>query len=291
MSLETVAVTGGSGLIGNTTIRHLNEHGYRTINLDRKSNDEADAYINVDLLDAGHVYGALEKYQPDAIIHMGTLPDPLNHPGYVTYESNVMTSYLILEAASAFNIESVCLASSVNVIGKTYQDALTEIEYFPIDEEHPVTPRDPYALGKHVLEVTSEGFARRPNAPKTISAIRYPLVASTKQLREEFAEVDRSLEAIKQEWTPSDNIIFSYLHVEDAAEIARRAIEATFDGYEVFWAAAADTTVNTSTTRLIEEFFPEVEVRSELSDSQGLIRVEKAREYLEWNPHYTWREL
>lgn len=291
MALETIAVTGGNGKIGKAILEHLNEHGYRTVNLARGKRREevSDEYRTTDLLDAGKVYGSLAASEADAVIHMGTIPAPGGHPGYVVYESNVMSSYHILEAATELGLESACLASSINAVGSVYQDAPMEVFYLPVDEEHPLTPRDPYAVGKHALEVTADGFGRLPDAP-TISTLRYPWVATQEELTKTFAESNRTMEGLADAWhhTTRDTL-FSYIHIEDGADIARRCVEANWKGHERFWAVASDTTADVHSDRLAKEYYPDAEVHKSFDEHETLIDIGKARNLLGWEPDRTWR--
>lgn len=291
MTIDTVAVTGASGLIGSAIVDELNDNGYRTVNLDRRRADDctADEYRRTDLLDAGQTYGSLARCDADAVVHMGTIVHPRNDPGYVTYESNVQTSYHVLEAAMELELEAACLASSINAIGWSYQDVPPDVRYLPIDEEHPATPRDPYALGKRVIEVTADGFGRLDDPPRTISTLRFPGVRSDEEVAA-MGDDDRSLDALEAEYDPEENPIFTYVHVADAASMARRAIEAEFDGHETFWAVAADTTAAAPTADLLETFYPDTEVRFDPSGHEGLISVDKARRLLDWEPEHTWRD-
>jgi len=290
--MKKVAVTGGNGRIGKAILRNLNEFGYWTVNLARGKRREeiSDQYITTDLLDPGNVYASMAKCEAEAVIHMGTIPGPNSHPGYVTYRSNVMSSYHILEAASFLKLESVCLASSINAIGYAYQEAPVEIFYLPLDEEHPATPRDPYGLGKRVMEITADGFGRLDRPPRTIVTLRYPWVVKEEQLRRTYKEADRSLPALRGFPDPSGPL-FTYIHIEDAAEIARLAIEADFEGHENFWAVAKDTTAEVSTETLIEEFYPHVELRTDFSRTRSLIDTRKAEKLLNWKPKRSWRHL
>jgi len=318
MSIETVAVTGGNGRIGRATIETLNEHGYRTINLDRsekfgteasrqEAEQIADEYLTVDLLDAGDVFGALASSDSDAVVHLGTIRGATNHPGHTIYESNVMTSYNVMEAATELELESLCLASSLNVIGSVYQTtqgifavgAPVEVAYLPMDETHSRTPRDPYALGKHVLEETADGFARLETPPRTISSLRFPWVLFDDELREMLLETDRSIEGIRNppDWLAPANpalsrdVLFSYLHVEDAAEAARCAITADFEGHEPFWIVADDTTAEAPSEDIAEEFYPDAEYRREFDGTESLIDNSKAASLLDWTPERSWRNL
>jgi nucleoside-diphosphate-sugar epimerase len=293
MSLETIAVTGGNGKVGEATLAHLSDHGYEAVNVARGKQREAvsDGYLTTDLLDAGEVYGSIARSGADAVVHMGTIPGPQSHPGHVTFESNVMSSWNVLEAATRLGLDSVVLASSVNVMGAAYQDAPTHVEYLPVDEAHPLTPRDPYALGKHAIEVIADGYGRRPDAP-TLSSLRYPWVATSDELRAEFVENDRSLAGLEGAWhhTTRDTL-FSYLHVEDGVAVARLAAEADHDGHESFWAVAADTTADAPSSVVATEYFPGAAVREPLDGRETLVSVDKARELLGWEPERSWTDL
>jgi nucleoside-diphosphate-sugar epimerase len=298
MAINTVAVTGGNGRIGGAIIEELNQHGYRTVNLNRgKANrrvvedyDGADEYIQTQMLNPGNVYGALAKSDADAIIHMASIPNPLTNVGYETYESNVMSTFHVLEAASELELEAAVIPSSVNIIGGPFQDSPMEVSYLPVDESHPVTPRDPYAISKHAIEVTADGFGRQTGPPYRIASLRYPWVATTAELQTTFTEEDRSLSAMSSEPIPfGRDHLFSYLHVDDAARVARAAIEGEYTGHERFWAVADDTTANVPTRELVRESYPNVPVESDFEVYEALVSTAKAQRMLGWEPTHSWR--
>ncbi|QLH79798.1 NAD(P)-dependent oxidoreductase [Halosimplex rubrum] len=288
MSIDRVAVTGGNGTIGEAILREFDDAGYGTVDLSRgeRREDVADSYRTTDLLDAGETYGSLAASDADAVVHMGTLPSPVSHPEHVTFESNAMSAYHVLEAATELGLAAVVLPSSINVMGADYQDAPTDVRYLPVDEDHPLTPRDPYALGKRTTEVLGDGFGRRSDAPQ-IASLRYPWVATDERLRERFGEADRSLAAVRDS---GRSTLFSYLHVADAASVARRAAEADFDGHEAFWAVAADTNVDAPSERVAAECYPDAERRGSLDGHESLVSTAKARELLGWEPRHSWRD-
>ncbi|MBX0296962.1 NAD-dependent epimerase/dehydratase family protein [Haloarcula nitratireducens] len=298
MAINTVAVTGGNGRIGEAIIEELNNHEYRTVNLNRGKSkqrvvedyDGADEYIQTQMLDPGNVYGALAKSDVDAVIHMASIPNPLTNVGYETYESNVMSTYHVLEAASELELEAAVVPSSVNVIGGPFQDPPMEVSYLPVDETHPVAPRDSYAMSKHAIEVTADGFGRQAGPPYRIASLRYPWVATTSELRTTFLEGDRSLAAVSSESASfAQDQLFSYLHVDDAARVARAAIEEEYTGHERFWAVADDTTADVPTPELIQECYRDIPVESSLEGYDALISTEKARQMLSWEPNHSWR--
>lgn len=294
MSNETIAVTGGNGWIGSSILTHLNECGYYTVNIARgkQREDESDQYIRTDLLDPGNVYGSLAEAGADALIHMGTIASPENNPGYTVYRNNVMSTYYLLEAAGAIGVDRICLGSSLNALGSVYQEAPAEIDYLPVDEDHPQTPRDPYAMGKHALEITADGFGRKPDGPLSIVSLRYPWVATQDQLQERYVEQNRTLGADNVERPPGHrDELFSYIHIDDAAIVARCAVETEFDGHEIFWTVAADTTMATPTVDLLDYGFSDAEIRTDFEGYESLVDISKARNSLDWEPTHSWRDL
>lgn len=292
MTIETVAVTGGSGFIGGEIVEVLNDRGYETVNIDRESGDGSpDQFVCADVTDAGEAYGAIARVDADAVIHMATITNPRHDPGHVTFESNAMSGYTVLEVAEELGLEAATLASSVHAYGWAYQDDPIEIDYLPLDEEHRVSPRDPYALGKHVTEELCDGFARKGGPPHTLATLRFPWVASDEQLRDRFADADRSLPALRERYDPDENPLFAYVHVRDAAELAVLTIEADYEGHERFCAVAPDSTADAPTEEVLETFYPDTEVRQPLTGTDGLFDVSKARDLVGWDPGRSWRDL
>ena len=290
--METVAITGGSGKIGPAFVEAFSEWGYRTVNVDVVELDPriADGYRRADLRDAGEVYGVLAAADADAVVHLGTIDTPTNDPGYVTFESNVTSSYLVLEVAQALEIGSVALASSINALGAKFQDAPMDVRYLPIDESHPATPRDPYGLGKRVVEETAAGFGRRDGPPTAISTLRFPTVDVGDSMQR-YAERDYSIEGLKQAHSYPSHVVRSltYVHARDAASLTRRALEADLDGHETFWVMADDTTSEVPTAEIADEFYPGVERKRPLTGTESLVSNEKAKRLLDWEPERSWR--
>ncbi|GAB7091039.1 NAD(P)-dependent oxidoreductase [Halorubrum luteum] len=294
MTLDTIAVTGGNGKIGEAILEHLSDHGYETVNVARgKRREEAsDRYVTTDLLDAGETYGALAKYDADAIIHMGTIPNPYRNADHRVYESNVLSAIHVLEAADGLGLESVVLPSSINAIGSEHQERPAAVEYLPVDEAHPRTPDDSYGIAKHAMEVTADGYGRRPSTDLTIASLRYPWVTTDDEMREYFREADRSLDALDDVHPATGReVLFSYLAVPDATTIARKAVEAEFDGHEAFWAVASDTTADAPTADVVEAFYPNAEVRTTFDGTEGIVDLSKAEQLLGWTPEHSWRDL
>lgn len=295
---DIVAVTGGNGRIGRGVLAHLNDENYRTVNLSRgkRAEDRSNSYLTTDLLDAGEVYGSLAKSDADAVVHLGMLPTPDVTPGYRTYESNVMSSYHILEAAGELGIDTVTLASSFSAMGGGYEPEPVTLDYLPVDEDHRLTPSNPYGMGKQVLEIAADGVARRPtDRPQTITSLRFPWVVDDELARDRFVEADRTISGIEASGTfhSQRNTLFTYVHMSDAVKLVQRTIEASFDGHERVWMSAPDTSAETPSQKLATELYPDTEVRADFTESAyaALIDTSKAEQVFDWEPTWSWRQL
>ncbi|SFR34608.1 NAD-dependent epimerase/dehydratase family protein [Halogeometricum limi] len=289
---ETVVVTGGTGRIGPTVIAALQAAGHRVVNVSRSVSDtEADADLRADMTDAGETYGAFATAGADAVVHLGMLSTPDHDPGHVVFESNATSTYNVLQAAEALDVDTVVLASSLSAVGASFEPDPIRLSYLPLDEEHPVSPSNPYGLGKHVLEVTADGFAQRPDGPRTIASIRFPWMPTDRQMRETFAHAERTPAALKEagHFETARNTVFAYLAQSDAAELVRRAVAADFEGHERFFASAADTSADLTTEELVEEVYPDVPHEA-FEGYESLISTEKAARMLGWEPARSWRE-
>ena len=289
---ETVLVTGATGGIGAAAVRAFAEAGYRVVGIDLESAEgtAADTLLTGDLLDPDVVDDAVAESGADAVVHLGTVPDPSGRPGHVTYRSNAMTSYHVLAAAANQDVDDVVLASSINAMGASFQEAPTDVRYLPVDEDHPLTPRDPYALGKQTVELQADGFARRVGAPGSVVSVRYPWVGDIEGLREKFVESDRTLDGIGPRSWASRNDLFAYVARPDAVRLLVRAVEADVEGHEVVFASAPDTSMATSSERLARECYPDADV-GKLSGTDPLVDCSKARDLLGWEAQIRWRDL
>ena len=297
---ESVAVTGGNGRVGQHVLAHLASRGYRTVNLSRgkRGENHADAYVETDLLDTGEVYGALAKADPDAVVHLGMIPTPERTPGHRTYESNVMSSYNVLEAAGELGVDTAVLASSFSAIGGGFEPEPITVDYLPVDEDHRLTPSTPYGMGKQALEVAADGFARRSgDTPDTITSLRFPWVVDDDTARETFVEADRTLAGLRDSdhFHTQRNTLCGYVHATDAVTLVEAAVEASFAGHERVWVSAPDTSAETPSAELAAELYPDAEYRGPEADDgnpyAALIDTAKAGQLFDWEPSWSWRQL
>ena len=184
------------------------------------------------------------------------------------------------------------MASSESAYGFPFSEGLLLPEYLPIDEAHPATPRDPYGLGKRVVEETAAGFGRMDGPPTSISTLRFPNV-DVGDSPERYAERDYSIEGLKRAHSDPSHVVrsLSYVHASDATALTRRALETDLGGHETFWVVADDTTSVVPTAEIADEFYPDAERTHPLTGTESLISNEKAKRLLDWEPERSWRDF
>ncbi len=170
---EHVLVTGASGFIGSHLLEALLREGAHVRALVRYSSSHLgtdvaqvapDGDLEVvfgDLRDLAAVQRAVKGV--DHVFHVGGLgcvPYSLQDP--LTYvEVNIRGTAHVLQSACDAGVERIVLMSSSEVYG----EALCN----PVDEEHPVQPRTPYAASKLAAEQLATSYHISFGLPVTIA--------------------------------------------------------------------------------------------------------------------------
>ena len=274
----TVAITGGLSQTGEYLIPELATAGHEPVCVDLAVRAPlASRYRQADVSDLGQTLHALDR--ADAVVHLarhGSLSAPEQ-----LFGGNVMQTWNVLQAAEILDVGKVVLASSINAIGAAFNLSLIAPEYLPLDEGHPTRAQDPYSLSKWVGEQIADGFARRRRVQ--IASFRLHALMRDGELAEHcLARGEDPRRYAGDFW--------SYTSLRDAARAMRLALEAEWQGHEVFFVNAADTCLTIPTTDAIRLHYPTVGVREELPGFRSAISTEKAGRYFDWHPLVSWRE-
>jgi nucleoside-diphosphate-sugar epimerase len=84
--------------------------------------------------------------------------------------------------------------------------------------------------------------------------------------------------------------LWSYIDLRDCAEAFRLAIEADLYRHEVFCIAAPNSRSIKPTKELIENYYPNVELRLEFKDHESLEDSSKAEKLLGFKAKHIWNE-
>lgn len=291
--MKRVIFTGGSGKAGRHVVQYLVDQGYRVLNLDTKPLDNpAVRTLITDITDAGQVFNALSSYtglhefdpdlapEPiDAVVHFAAIPRIMIVPDNEVYRINVMGTYNIIEAAAKLGIRKVIIASSETTYGLVFNHTHRDPEYFPLDEEYPVDPRDSYALSKICNEKTAQAFAGRTGMD--IYAIRIGNVVEPHEYANfpgYFARPDFRR-----------RIAWSYIDARDLGQIIDLGIRKDGLGFQIFNAANNDASSDLPTAELLRRYYPNVPVKGQLGEYETLLSNRKTREVLGFEEAHNWR--
>ena len=267
-----IAVTGGSGELGRNLTPYLLEQGHEVVSIDRNLPEKYIPGVNLmvaDTLDFGQLVQCFEDCE--AVIHLAAIRGPGSHPPTLLYANNTLSSYNVLSAAAVLGIKRVCLASSINAIGGAFSRAPV-YNYFALDEGHPTYAEDPYSLSKWVMEQQADAFVRRYEWMKIASLRLHMMVASREQAVERTAMLTEVV--MRHLW--------GYTLFEEANRAFLMSLEAGFEGHQTFYIVAPRTAVAEPSLDLARRYFPNAEIRTDLSNQAGFFNCAKAGKLLGW---------
>ncbi len=151
--VETLLVTGGSGIVGQFVVDYCLAHHPRihiTI-VDIKPPiaqhiaEPNVSFIEASITDLAAIRAAMRGQQ--RAIHLGAYNDG-DAPQEELYTSvNTVGAWNVLVAAEEEGCERIAVASSIAAIGEHYGGPADDTpRYLPIDEEHPCAPRGGYGV-------------------------------------------------------------------------------------------------------------------------------------------------
>lgn len=276
-----IAVTGGSGKLGRSVVRRLNEDGHEVTNLDRIG-PKSRGFTEIDLRNYGHVLDALLGVDDrhggiDAVVHLAAIPAPGLAPDAATFENNMLSTYNVFQATRRAAIRKLVYASSETVLGLPFD---VDPPYIPVDEEYPARPESTYSLVKHLEEQMAIQLTRW-DPDLSIVALRFSNVMDPEDY-EAFPAFDA--DASLRKWN-----LWGYIDGRDGAQAVARALEYDTPGFEAFIIANADTVMQRSSASLAAEVFPAVTITKELGEHETMLSIDKAKRLLGFAPEHSWR--
>jgi UDP-glucose 4-epimerase len=291
-------VTGARGKVGRAVVPALQAAGHEVVATDlgepvygMRPAGEA-PYVKADLTDAGQAYALVggaadgegrKAGRFDAVVHAAAIPAPGRHAPHVLFTNNLAATFNVVEACVRWAVPRLVNLSSESVVGFLFAERPFDPAYLPLDEAHPVTPQDPYALAKHFGEQICDAAVRRSDL-RCVS-LRPSWVQEAESYADQIGRfiADRSLVA-GNGW--------SYIDAGDLAEAVRLAVECDLPGHEVFFIAADDTMGGRDLYEAWRAAFPDAatELRPLPRPDAAAIDCRRAAELLGWRPTRSWRD-
>jgi UDP-glucose 4-epimerase len=251
-----VLVTGGAGFIGSLTCLELLDHGYEVIVVDDYSAGRPQVFSRVERM-AGRFVGAVymldirdrralsavfERHCVDAVVHFAG-HKPMGRSAWMPvryYDTNVGGTTALLRTMHDHGVHHLVYPSSCSVYGDAGPG--------PLDETTPARPTNPYAASKWVCEQILADLCR--HCPEcTVLCLRYSTPTGAHPsglLGEDPQETPDTLMSYVIQVadgrlgrlsvygadypTRDGTAVRDYLHVMDAAEAHRIALDHLTDG-------------------------------------------------------------
>ena len=274
-----IAITGGSGGVGRAVTTLALAQGHSVVSIDRVQPntvmpDRTLSFCQLELSDYAALVVALHGC--DAMVHLGAIPGPGNHPDHTVHNNNVVGSYNALRAAAEVGIYRVCQASSVNATGLAYSRK-PRFDYFPLDEIHPTYNEDPYSLSKWICEQQANSFVRRYEN-MIISSLRFHWVVPNRDVACQAGGGSEN----SAHFAPG---LWGYVRSDDTARACLLGIAAEFTGHEAFFIVAPDTSRDEPSLSLAKQHYPNVPIQGDLGGRNSFFDCSKAKRILGWQ-HY-----
>jgi UDP-glucose 4-epimerase len=281
-----VVITGSRGKVGRAAVQAFVDAGHDVLGVDlvRPVFDAGvvvpGRYQMADLTDAGSAYSIVAG--ADAVVHVAAIPQPTGNPPHVVFQTNLMSTFNLIEAAVRFGVKRFVNVSSESIVGNFFPERPFLPDYAPVDEQHPLHPQDPYALSKSFGEQLMDAAVRRSDI-RAIS-IRPSTVHNEDNYEENLGKQVRDPSHLSAN-------LWSYIDVYDLADALVLAAESELPGHEVFYIASPDNAGGHDFAAILHEFYGDrIELRAlDRVDSSG-ISIAKARRLLGWNPSRSWRD-
>jgi nucleoside-diphosphate-sugar epimerase len=281
-----VVVTGSRGKVGRATTHALVDAGHDVLGVDlvRPVFDAGEVvpgrYQQADLTDAGSAFAVVAG--ADAVVHTAAIPQPTGNPPHVVLQTNLMSTFNLVEAAVKFGVRRFVNVSSESIVGNFFPERPFLPDYLPMDEEHPLYPQDPYALSKAFGEQLMDAAVRRSDL-RAIS-IRPSTVHNEDNYESNLGKQVRDASNLSANF-------WSYIDVYDLADAIVLAAESDLPGHEVFYIASPDNAGGRDFAATLHQFYgDQIPLRDlDRPDASG-ISIEKARRLLGWEPKRSWRD-
>jgi len=301
---KRVLVTGGAGFISSNVIRHLlDATGYDVVSLDALTyagnlenladvmSHERLSFVHGDIRNAGLVAEVVSAV--DVIVNAAAeshVEKSIREGASEFVTTNVEGTQVLLDAVRAAPVERFVLISSSEVYGTAESD--------PMDEEHPLNPRSPYAATKAGADRLAYSYFVTYGLPIVILRPfnNYGPRQHWEKVVPRFVTSALSDEPLTVHG--DGHASRDWLYVEDDAEAIVAAIEADLDavaGEVINIATGVDVSVSEIADLVLDLLGKPASLRVNVDERPGQVdrhigSVDKAAELLGWSARTSFEE-
>lgn len=238
---EYILVLGGAGYIGSHAVIALKERGYRPVVYDNfiYGNRDIAALLDVPIIEAeiadrAALKAAFKQYNPCAVMHFAAFAyvgESVTEPAKY-YDNNLATTLVLLDEMRQAKIHNFIFSSTCATYGVPAR--------FPIVEDLPQTPVNPYGRTKLMVEQVLKDFDHAYGFRSVIfryfnAAGAHPSIPIGERHNPETHLIPLALAATEQSTplkvfgddydTPDGTCIRDYIHVSDIADAHVRGLD------------------------------------------------------------------
>ncbi len=282
--IGTAVVTGAVGNVGSWVVDRLADDGVSVVGIDQEKPEGTRAnaeFRTVDLTDQGPTWETLHEVDPDVVVHLAAISDPLTAPDTRVFENNVTSTYNTITAAGRLGTD-VIWTSSQAAFGALFADSEWHPDYLPIDETHDRRPEDSYGLSKVCSEEIAQTVARRYDID--VTTVLPATIFSPDHSR---ARPPRDGSDLSTDEQAGD--FGSYVDVRDVARMVAAIVANQPAGYEEFLCVADENYLGQKTSELVEVVCGQLPEVCSLTGRQSALSNAKASNALGWEPEHSWQ--
>jgi nucleoside-diphosphate-sugar epimerase len=277
-----IVVTGGLGKAGRWIVRELTGAGggkpvHDVLVFDQATDSDVRSVAG-DIRDLDRVSDALAG--SDAVIHLAGVPRNGMVSNAETFQTNVMGTFNVHEAAWRLGIRRVLTLGSEAVLGYAPHAEPRDVapDYLPIDEDHPLRAADPYGLSKQTAELIARSYSEKGVATVVLRA---PRVVTPRDLA-----ALRQSDGVK----PTRFALFHYIDARDLADACRLCVERPLGGCTVLFVGSGESLVREPLCTLYPRLLPAIgDKAAALTGAQAPVSIERFKTLFQWTPRYSWR--
>jgi UDP-glucose 4-epimerase len=290
--MSKVLITGGSGRLGTSVVRHFAEAGHDVVSVDFRSAGELPAVqVTADLTDLTAAQNVMASHRPDAVIHLAAIAVPFSAPENHILSTNVALAYNVMGSAIEAGVTRIVTASSPTIMGYGSPAGWLPSK-FPLDEDETPKPWNAYAESKLFAESIARMFAAASGSRVRLASFRPCYVIAPEEWRGALTQQGHTVAARLDDPDLSAPALFNYVDARDAASFLEQLldrIEGIPNG-DSFFVGAADALAREPLATLLPRYIPDLGDRAaSLTGTAPAFSIAKAAALLGWTPRYDWR--